>query len=605
MTKLYLYEKKEQKIISKEKIEIDSEDLELFSFSHAKDYLKIPSKIIKDKSVLEWFSIKNISYWWFVSPIIHPKYKEAVIFIEKIFSIIDDHNPEIIYIKGCYNKLDLIKQICKIKKIKFEIDSSYSTYKIKNKIKNKIKKSRYKKITQNKEKLRTKCFKQNIFEKHPEGYVLITSPGIYRRKATITNGKIKDIEFFIEPFVKLFSEKKIPYLCVDLDYTFKGDVKSLQERLTFEKEWIPMEIILKQSISRDAQNLIKNLEKSIKEFLKYDLKEVFSYQNVSLSSYLKPTIESIFLYPHLPYYFYIMENFREFLKETKPSTILQVYEAGPYAKAIEIVAKELGIKTIGVQHGLIPSDYPDYMAPEIRTEKFPLGNPIPDLTLVYGDFYKKLLTEKGNYPKNNVATIGHPSYYNFNKIKNSISRDEILQKYKLKNKEIILIPLSFRLFKKSPDNIILNKLFNLFKNNLDVIVLIRPHPGDKVDQEIISQLYPSNNFICSTHSLFEDMHICNIIISLPASTVSTEAVLFEKPIILVNTFEEIKINEVYQEMIKHNVAILSLIDQLPQKIIAIKKNDILKYQDSKLKQDFLISFFNYDQNIELLDFFEI
>ena len=89
MKKLYLYEKKEQKIVSEEKIEIDSEDLELFSFSHVKDYLKIPSKTINDKTVLEWFSINNISYWWFVSPIIHPKYKEAVIFIEKFFSIVN------------------------------------------------------------------------------------------------------------------------------------------------------------------------------------------------------------------------------------------------------------------------------------------------------------------------------------------------------------------------------------------------------------------------------------------------------------------------------------------------------------------------------------
>jgi hypothetical protein len=603
LKKLYLYEKKEKKIISKEKIEIDSEDLESFSFTHVKEYLEIPSKMINGKSVLDWFSLKNISYWWFVSPIIHPKYKEAVIFIEKFFSIIDYHKPEMIYIRGCYNKLDLIKQICKIKNIEFEIDSSYLTYKIKNKTKNIIKKSRYKKITQKKKELRSKCFKGKIFEKPPKDYVLITSPGIYRRKATTTNGEIKNIEFFIEPFLKLFNDKKIPHLCVDLDYTFKGSIDSLQERLVLEEKWIPIEIILEQSISKHTHNLIKNLEISIREFLEYDLKEIFSYQNVSLSSYLKPTIESIFLYPHIPYYFYIMENFRKFLKETRPSAIIQVYEAGPYAKSIEIVAKELGIKTIGVQHGLIPSDYPDYMVPEIKTDEFPLGNPIPDLTFVFGDFYKKLLTEKGNYPKNKVVSIGHPSYYNFNEIKNSISKNKILQKYKLEKKEIILVPLSFRFFKKSPDKIILDKLFDLFKNDSNKIVLIRPHPGDKLDQKIISQMYPSNNFICSTHSLFEDMYICNIVISLPASTVSTESILFEKPVILVNTFEKIKINEVYEQMIKHDVAILSLIDQLPEKINDIKKKNACKNHDSKLTKEFLISFFNYEQNINLLDFF--
>ena len=60
LKKLYLYEKKEKKITSKEKIEIDSEDLESFSFTHVKEYLEIPSKMINGKSVLDWFSLKNI-----------------------------------------------------------------------------------------------------------------------------------------------------------------------------------------------------------------------------------------------------------------------------------------------------------------------------------------------------------------------------------------------------------------------------------------------------------------------------------------------------------------------------------------------------------------
>jgi len=56
-------------------------------------------------------------------------------------------------------------------------------------------------------------------------------------------------------------------------------------------------------------------------------------------------------------------------------------------------------------------------------------------------------------------------------------------------------------------------------------------------------------------------------------------------------------------MIKHDVAILSLIDQLPEKINNIKKKNACKNHDSKLTKEFLISFFNYEQNINLLDFF--
>jgi hypothetical protein len=605
LKKIIIFDKKINKINSEKLVEIDSEDLEPFGhFTHGKDYLKIPSKSIDNKTILEWFSLKNISYWWFVSPTIHPKYKEAIIFIENFSLIIDDNASEIVHIRGCYDKLDLIKQLCKNKKIKFKISNLYYVFQIKEKLKNIIKKPRFKKITKHKQKLRLNCFKKTIFEKPAEGYVLVTSPGVYRRKATVLNGETKNIEFFIEPLLEIFEKNKISNLCVDLDYTFKGDIQALQERLKSKNQWMPLELILKNPITEQSDNSIKNLKNSVKEFLRHDVKEIFSYKNISLSKYLKPTIESTFLYPYIPYYFNIMENIRIFLKETKPSIIVQVYEAGPYAKAIQVVAKELGIKTIGIQHGVIPSDYPDYMAPEISTEKFPIGNPIPDLTLVYGEFYQKLLTEVGNYPKNSVISIGHPSYYNIDEIKKSISSDMILKKYQLADKKIILIPLSSRFNKKSLDSKILNVLFNHFKNNSSVTILIRPHPGDKLDQKIISKLYPSNNFIYSNHSLTEDFCICDVIVSLPVSSVTTEAVLFNKPIILVNTFEKIKINDVYLKMIECDVAIISSINELPQKIDIIQKNNFSNIENKKLRNDFLNLFFNQDKNTQLLDLFK-
>ena len=72
MTKLYLYEKNEQKIISKEKIEMDLNDLEKYGhFKHGKEFIKIPSLKIEKKTILEWFAVDGVSYWWFISPIIH------------------------------------------------------------------------------------------------------------------------------------------------------------------------------------------------------------------------------------------------------------------------------------------------------------------------------------------------------------------------------------------------------------------------------------------------------------------------------------------------------------------------------------------------------
>ena len=73
--------------------------------------------------------------------------------------------------------------------------------------------------------------------------------------------------------------------------------------------------------------------------------------------YLKPSFEDLFLEPNLPTYIHLIELLEEYLKKINPRAIIQVYETGPYAKAFQVVAEKLKIKTFGIQHGLIPVSY--------------------------------------------------------------------------------------------------------------------------------------------------------------------------------------------------------------------------------------------------------
>ena len=118
-----------------------------------------------------------------------------------------------------------------------------------------------------------------------------------------------------------------------------------------------------------------------------------------------------------------------------------------------------------------------------ENENFPLGNFIPDKTLVYGSYYKKILTEIGEYPKEKVQVIGHPTYFDFEKTKNLLNKQEIMKKNNFDNEKIILFPLSMRFFyiKNSPDRILLNTLFEGFKDNSNVSFstpICVPLPGE-------------------------------------------------------------------------------------------------------------------------------
>lgn len=599
MKELVIHSKKNSKIREKDLVEIDYDDLEFFGhLSHGREFLKIPSSIVDKKTILEWFAQKNFSSWWFASPVIHPKYKEAMVFIERFMYILDKYKPDIIRLKGIFDKKSIIEQLCEIRGIQLIISNKdYSFYKIRNKIKTALQKSFYKKILDKKTKKRIDCFDSRTFQRPTKGYALIISPGIYRRKNFDPNlNKSVIEEFYIKPFLDFFNKENIPTLCVDVDYTFRGNIEILNQRLESSENWIPLEYLLINANSKTIKNSIYSLERSLSKFLKYNLDDVFKYKEISLWDFLKPTFQSLFFEPYFPFYFDLMEKFEKFLRETKPSVIIQVYEAGPYAKAIELAAEKVGIKTIGIQHGLIPSDYPDYMAPEIRSKKSPLGNIIPDLTLVFGPFYERLLTQKGNYPSESVVSIGNPSFYNIKNIQNTLSKSKSLKKKKNRNKTI-LVPLSFRLIKKTPDREILDSLYSNYKNSKEINILVHPHPGDSISKEELEKIYPRNNFLLSKNSLAEDLYSCDIVVVLPTSTVSTDAILFQKPVILINILNNNEqIDSVYLSLVENKLAKMISIKVLKPTIESIIQNN---YElDNKRWINFVNDFFNYNKVVD-------
>ena len=607
MTKLAFFEKKQNKKIEDNYVEVELGELESFGhFTQGKEYLEIPSKKIEGKTIFEWFEIDDFSAWWLISPTIHAKYKEAFLFIERFNNLIDKKSISSIELYGCLDKIELVKSICDTKKIPLKIKSkNYSIFLLKNKTKKIIKKLAYKKITKEKIKKRIEYFKQNkTITKLPLMPYIITSPGIFRRESTSIDGKLLDREFFIQEILDNFSKNKEPYMCIDFDYTLRGETNTLKKRLNDGINWIPLEYFLKNDKNKIIKNQVKKLENIKNQLIKNGLPELFIFQNVSMWNYMKPIFDEIFFEPYLPLYLRLIYSFEELLKQVNPKGVIQVYEAGPYAKSIEIASQRLEIKTIALQHAQIASYYPDYIFKEIKNEKLSLGNPVADFTFVFGEYHKKILSEHGSYPKNKLVVTGNTNLINIQKIKQNLDKKKILTKYKIKDKKIILVPLSFRYvtYKTSEDKFILDILFKNLKNDNSVIIMVRPHPGDSLNQEILSLDYPSKNFIYSTNSLFEDFIISDVIVVLPLSTIAAEAIIFDKPLILVNTVDndDTKFDSNFQYLLKNNLAKSSSIKNVISAInITIDKKNNLN--TPSMRENFLNDFFNLHKKIDFVN----
>lgn len=604
MTKLAFFEKKENKKIKDGYIEAELVDLETFGhFRQGIEYLEIPSKKIAGKTIFEWFALEDFSAWWFISPTIHAKYKEAFLFIERFNNLIDKKSITSIELYDCLDKIELVKAICDTKKIQLKIKSkNYSTFLLKNKIKKTVKKSAYKKIAKEKIRKRVECFKQNrTISEMPSMPYIITSPGIFRRKTISMEGKLIEREFFIQEILDHFSNNKEPYVCIDFDYTLRGETETLKKRLKDGINWIPVEYLLDNDKNKTLENQMKKLQNIKNELIKNGLPEIFTFQNIPMWDYLRPIFDEMIFDPYLPLYIRLIDKFEEFLKQVKPKGIIQVYEAGPLAKSMEIASKRLGIKTIGIQHAQIPFDYPDYIFKEIKNENLSFGNPVPDFTFVFGQYHKELLSNQGSYPTDKLVVAGNSNLIHMDRIKKNLDRDKILKKYRISDKKIILVPLSFRYvtYKASGDKFMLDILFENLKNDDSVIILVRPHPGDALDQKILSLDYPSKNFVCSTSSLFEDFIISDVVMLLPLSTIAAEAVIFEKPIILVNIVDndDSKFDPNFQFLLKNNLAESTSINNLISTLNFVM-NKKTHTRDPSMRENFLNRFFNFDKKCD-------
>ncbi|MDB4348670.1 hypothetical protein OAA62_02005, partial [bacterium] len=327
---LKLCDKKKLNHNSKNVIEVDSTDLErLKGFTYSDEYLSIHNRDLEGKTIQQWFQVNDLSYWWFVDPIISPKFDQIALFIDRLEICIKKYNPEILQLEGYFDKFDIIKNMCELNMIKFEPNRQiHLKFLLKYKIQ-KLKRTKlYNVITKNKYKKRVKIYKNlksNFIPK--KNSTIITSYSLQRKKVIdINSGKTKNEEFFIKPVLDELKNKHQPYLCVDLDYTLKGDTAILQERIKSVDDWIPIDILLNKKKSDSTQETISSLKKSVNELINYDLKSKFIYKKISVWTYLKPFFEDIFLEPYLPSYVHLVEELEKFLKELQPKMIIQVYE---------------------------------------------------------------------------------------------------------------------------------------------------------------------------------------------------------------------------------------------------------------------------------------
>lgn len=384
--------------------------------------------------------------------------------------------------------------------------------------------------------------------------ILITGEDIEWRKMV-------DPETGIEIVTDQFFKKIIDVARADADYrflstfplkppmlhSFSAFFRSIDvvidKKRTWDVQHIPFEAF--SSILADCKRVKAWLHFSkIWEMLEKDpsFLELAQSEEVGSISGLLALFRRYFNYD-LPEVAWRIEIARKCLEETSPDLVILEEEYGRFERGLIIGARESSIPTLGVQHGVIHEDHKGYMfrkgeiALDLSTRS-PFAQ-VPDVTAVYGERHRRLLTVDSAFPSFAVEVTGQPRYDRIIEIQGKLNREEIRTSLSVpKSAKMVLMAMAFNELPEEENRFYLRCILQTINEMHETYLVIKQHPGENenhtklilrmiADYQTPSTLAPKN---ADTLRLIW----ASDLVLTRYSTTGLEAIAFRKPLVVMN-----------------------------------------------------------------------
>ena len=233
----------------------------------------------------------------------------------------------------------------------------------------------------------------------------------------------------------------------------------------------------------------------------------------------------------------IHEAWKKLFQNTNPQIILLTDEYDIVNKIGIAVAKEMGILSIALQHGIITPNHPGYNYPNVKKRE--VNNYLPDYLIVWGPYEKQII----RYPKTSktkIIPLGSPQHDYLARIK--FNREEILKKYKLsRKKKIILWPTQghdLYMNKTGEWEKITNLVFDAFQHlKKEYQLVIKLHPNEEqfglryITKAILT--HAPIKILPREANIHELIFVSDYVI-IKHSTVGMESILMGVPVIIID-----------------------------------------------------------------------
>lgn len=340
--------------------------------------------------------------------------------------------------------------------------------------------------------------------------------------------------------------EKIKELCVNvniLDYYSSKviDLSVLFEKMKYQKEsfeiienYLSLKAIIKTFYS--VKNFHTKWEKLKTDRKFRELLEGWEKSNDALKNLLLDELNIGICY-YMPKTFLYLEIMEEAIKINKPGAIVISYEEGPVGMAALIAGKMMKVPVIAIQHGILGKFYLWYIREkeEISTDIGDVNKiPIPDKTLVFGPYDKKVFTEISAYPENSVVVTGRCSYDILAKADEIFDKEKTYEKLNLdKNKKLIVWTTNSHIYTKEANEKLFEGVYKAFKelsDDVELVLKLHPNEFDTTIHKDISKKVGVAPVIIKDIDIYEILYSCDLMLT-EFSTTGIEASILGKPII--------------------------------------------------------------------------
>jgi len=338
--------------------------------------------------------------------------------------------------------------------------------------------------------------------------------------------RVSNVENPSEPKVILFgNEQRIGNMSI----SWLNELKNATDTLALgsKNEWgkiykdnsIPYKVF-KDYESKTMRKVVDNKRNELKNIWKKlikdeTFKDSWKYEGVNIWRSLELGLTYYFLYKFVDIVRYA-EIVKEVIRTENPDVVVTIDDRSPFGKTVNVVSGSLGVPTLIIQHGIV-ADHPIY------------GPICSDKMAVFGDAFKDALVKRGVNPEDIVVT-GQPRFDVL--VNTKYDKKWIYEKLDI-NKEKGLIVFASTDLSDDEREMTVRELFIAMQQFPDKQLIIKPHPSDDgvMFVELVRKF--NSDAIVVHDYLYELLSACDVLITT-WSTVGLEAMILDKPIIVIN-----------------------------------------------------------------------